>query len=122
MATKRRRGNSWHYVVKRAGLLPRPIYLSFESEEEGDRYVTHLEALLKRGVVPEQFLQRMHELRSVQDAIREYMRTVDVPRSDEHILGVLLERIGRQSLLDVDYAWCERWVTEMKHQYQLAPG
>lgn len=35
MATKRRRGDSWQYTIKRAGLLPQPVYLSFTSEAEG---------------------------------------------------------------------------------------
>jgi len=35
--------------------LPRPLYLSFESETEGDEYVARLEALLDRGIVPEEF-------------------------------------------------------------------
>lgn len=54
MATKRRRGESWQYTIKRAGLLPQPVCLSFGSEAEGDEYVRRLEALLDRGVVPEE--------------------------------------------------------------------
>lgn len=122
MATKRKRGNSWHYVVKRGSLLPRPIYLSFDSEEEGDDYVGRLEALLDRGVVPEEFLQRQHELRTVQDALRAYMRDIHIPRSDQSLLGVLMERKGKEPLGKVDYPWCEAWIAEMKRQYQLAPS
>jgi hypothetical protein len=54
MATKRRRGDSWQYTIKRAGLLPQPVYLSFTSEGEGDEYVRRLEAILDRGIVPEE--------------------------------------------------------------------
>jgi integrase len=35
--------------------LPKPLYLTFTSEEEGDRYAAKLEALLDRGVVPRLF-------------------------------------------------------------------
>lgn len=45
MATKRRRGDSWQYTIKRAGLLPQPGYLSFASEAEGDEYVRRLEVI-----------------------------------------------------------------------------
>ena len=51
MATKRKRNSSWEFVVRRKELLPRPLYLTFASEEEGDQYVRKLEALLDRGVV-----------------------------------------------------------------------
>ena len=55
MATKRKRGSSWEFIVRRKGVLPKPLYLTFASEEEGDRYVKKLEALLDAGVVPEEF-------------------------------------------------------------------
>ncbi len=35
MAGKRKRGNSWEYIFKRAGVLEKPLYLSFDDEEEG---------------------------------------------------------------------------------------
>ena len=57
MATKRAKGKKWEYIVKRAKLLPKPLYLVFEDEEEGDSYVARLEAMLDRGIVPEEFLE-----------------------------------------------------------------
>lgn len=54
MATKRRRGNSWQYTIRRAGLLRQPVHLSFASESEGDEYVRRLEVLLDRGVLPQE--------------------------------------------------------------------
>jgi len=52
MATKRQRSSgAWEYVVKRKKLLPAPLYLTFESEEEGDQYVRRLEALLDKGIM-----------------------------------------------------------------------
>jgi len=63
MATKRRRdSDNWEFVVKRKGLLPRPLYLTFASEEEGDRYVQRLEALLDRGVVPDEFRRQQGDI------------------------------------------------------------
>ena len=46
MATKRQRGAVWACVVKHKGFLPRPLYLTFASEEERDGYVKKLVALL----------------------------------------------------------------------------
>ena len=52
MAGKRKRPNGWEYVFKRAGVLDKPLYMTFASEEEGDAYATRLEALLNRGIIP----------------------------------------------------------------------
>ena len=37
MAAKRKRGESWEYIVKRKGLLPKPISLTFQDDP---RYFT----------------------------------------------------------------------------------
>ncbi|VVD98940.1 hypothetical protein PHO31112_02031 [Pandoraea horticolens] len=52
MATKRFRNGRWEYVVKRKALLPKPPYLSFDTEAEGDAYVRRLEHQLDAGIVP----------------------------------------------------------------------
>ena len=45
MATKRLRPNgARQYIIKRKGLLPKPLYLTFDDEAQGDRYVAALEA------------------------------------------------------------------------------
>lgn len=121
MATKRQRGNTWHYTVKRSGLLPRPIYLTFDTEAEGDAYVERLEALLDRGVVPEAFLRRQHALQTVGEAIREYMRAVHISGDDESRLGVILEQRRSERLTAVDYGWCEAFVQKLKIE-QAAPS
>lgn len=84
--------------------MPRPSYLSFDDEAEGDKYVEQLERLLTRGIVPDEFRHRQHELRTVQDAIRAYQRTVAVLRSDQDILGVVQKRLGRDQPGTIDYA------------------
>ena len=33
---------TWQYVFKRAGVLKKPLYLTFESEKEGDAYAAKL--------------------------------------------------------------------------------
>ena len=88
MATKRKRNSSWEFVVRRKGLLPRPLYLTFASEEEGDQYVRKLEALLDRGVVPDEFRRQRGELVTIEDAAREYLAVQDVPFSDKLLISV----------------------------------
>jgi integrase len=122
MATKRKRASSWEFVVRRKDLLPRPLYLTFTSEEEGDRYVSKLEALLDRGVVPDEFRQRQGELVTIKDAIREYLAVQQVPASDKRCLAVVADRIGATRMSSISYDWAESWVTAMKRERNLAPS
>lgn len=46
-------------------LLPRPIYLSFDSKEEGYAYCAQLEALLGQGIVAEELVKKAESLRPV---------------------------------------------------------
>lgn len=122
MATKRRRGsNNWEFVIKRKALLPRPLYLTFASEQEGDRYVQRLEALLDLGVVPEEFRRQQGEIVTVEDAAREYLAAQHVPESDQRPLAVVVSRVGATRLREIDYAWAEGWVNGLKREQQLSP-
>lgn len=121
MASKRFRGRSWEYVVRRS-ILDRPIYLTFATEAEGDAYVARLERLLDSGVVPEEFRARGEGLRSVSDLMGAYQRAVAVPGEDRRLLRVLDDRIGGERLVTLDYAWAEAWVAGMKRTRNLAPG
>src|SRR5262245_36919907 len=122
MATKRKRGSSWEFIVKRKGLLPKPLYLTFASEEEGDRYVAKLEALLDRGVVPDEFRRQLGKFVTIEDAAREYLAAQHVPPSDKRSLAVVVSRIGTTRLSAVNYQWVESWVTGLKRERNLAPA
>ena len=122
MATKRKRNSSWEFVVRRKGLLPRPLYLTFASEEEGDQYVRKLEALLDRGVVPDEFRRQRGELVTIEDAAREYLAVQAVPFSDKRCLAVVVGRIGTTRLTVINYNWAESWVTGLKRERNLSPS
>lgn len=122
MATKRLRGDSWHYVVKRAHLLPRPIYLSFEDEAEGDAYVANLERLLDAGVVPAEF-QKQDAPKLLRELIREYLKSVSaVSDMDKKLLEIAVREKGATPLSRIDDTWCEEWVSEMKRVLHRAPS
>ncbi len=123
MATKRQRGNTWHYVIKRAGLLPTPIYLTFDTEAEGDTYVARLEALLDKEIVPPELREsKASRIKSVGHLTRAYLNTVTVSSTDENVLGVLFSRIGSVALTQAcTYDWVEQWVSEMKRIRRLSP-
>ena len=122
MATKRQRGSSWEFIVRRKGILPKPLYLTFASEDEGDRYVKKLEALLDVGVVPEEFRQRRDELVTIEDAAREYLAVQQVPASDKRCLAVVVSRIGATRLSTINYEWAENWVKGLKRERNLSPS
>ncbi len=121
MATQRKRGNTWHFVVRRKHLLPKPIYLTFDSEEEGKAYVKKLEALLDRGVVPTEFAERCAQFLFIGDVIRAYLTEVSVPETDRKLLNVQYPRIGTHKLTMVDYEWAESWIARMKREHHLTP-
>lgn len=124
MATKRQRSpNSWEFVVKRKGLFPKPLYLTFANEKDGDAYVARLEALLDRGIVPEEFRAAYSAgMLVIGDAIREYLVQHAVQPSDRSCLGVLYARVGSIPLAKIDYSWVEAWVTGMKRERVLSPS
>lgn len=122
MATKRRRGLTWHFVVRRAGLLPKPLYLTFPTEEEGDAYCARLERLLDRGIVPDEYkgIKRSDDLCS---NIKRYLDAVPVSADDALLLPIVLERLPNDTkLLDLTFEWATRWVQSMKREHNLAPS
>ena len=122
MSTKRRRASSWEYVVKRKGLLSRPISLTFTDEKEGDSYVARLECLLDAGVVPAEFQENADKPATVGDGIHLYIQRVSISESDKLVLDVIYERIGKVLLSQVDYPWAEKYVRESKQIRNLSPS
>jgi len=122
MATKRVRNGTWHFTVRRKGLLPKPIYLSFATEEEGDRYCKHLESLLDHGIVPREFAENRGKPKTIAKAIVEYTDAEHISKQDAPVLELLRERVGKIELTALTYAWCSEWVSSMKRKDHLAPS
>lgn len=123
MATKRQKSNGkWEYVVKRAKLLPKPLYLTFDDEAQGDAYVAKLEAILDTGVVPHEFQEKAQTYTLLGELIQDYLIKVVVSASDKDILNVLYGRIGKTTMLAISYTWVESWISGMKTQLNLKPG
>lgn len=125
MATKRKRGGgAWEYVVKRSKLLPRPISLTFHDEAEGDAYVRRLEALLDRGIVPDEYRQaKPQRFPRVRAAIIDYKEHQPVSAADRDYLTVLLDRLPpKLELRMLTYEWASDWVRDMKRVDNLAPS
>jgi hypothetical protein len=122
MARKRRRASgTWEFVVRRQILLHGPLYLSFEIEADGDAYVKRLEALLDKGIVPDEFKNSREKITTIGAAIRGYLLAHNVALSDRSELGVFRVRIGETPLSIVNYLWAESWITKLKREGCLAP-
>lgn len=124
MATKRQRKGRWEYVIKRAGLLPKPIYLTFETESEGDAYVRRVEQLLDRGVVPDEYRtpakQQHTRLRAV---LIDYREVQAISSADSDYIDVLLDRLPpKMELREVTFEWTTQWITSLKRDENLAPS
>ena len=52
--------------------LPKPIYLTFDSKEEGVAYCARLEALLHQGIAPQVFLSEEQDVRTVSDLVQQF--------------------------------------------------
>jgi integrase len=123
MSTKRMRpSGTWEYIIRRKGILPKPLSLTFDTEQEGDTYVKRLEQMLDAGILPEDLVARRSDLVSVDDAIRSYMTKVSLPFSDTSLLSALIDRWNGQVLTGVDYEWAETWVKSMKRRDVMAPS
>lgn len=115
MATKRKRSaGSWEFTVKRKGVLPKPISLTFDTEEEGDVYVAHLERLLDAGIVPEEFRVKAKAVATISQAIYQYVEAVHITDDDVAILGILNGQVGGRALDQVNYQWAEGWIRELQ--------
>lgn len=121
MASKRKRGEVWEYTVKRAGVLDKPLYLTFASEAEGDAYCRTLEALLDKGIVPSGH-QPQNSVRTIASLVREYERDAHPSAKDSGAFGPLLAKHGTVPLASITAAWVDTWISEMKRIEVLAPA
>lgn len=114
MASKRNRGTSWEYIVKRKGLLPKPLSLTFHDEAEGDAYVAQLERLLDAGVVPDEFKRRAQAITTISGAVEQFQGEVHITDDDVTLLNSLCVMVGSKSLSSITYAWAEAWVRDLR--------
>lgn len=112
MATKRRRSNgSWEYCFQRKGVLERRVYLTFDSEAEGDPFAARIEAVLARGVVPVELSGGKVE--TLGGLLERYEKTT-LAQSDVELLPTLVKRVGETRVEVLSYSWVEEWVTTMQ--------
>lgn len=122
MAGKKRFPNGTiQYTFKRAGVLEKPIYLTFSDEVEGDAFAKRLDALLDRGIVPTE-LQAPTRVTSIADLVNLYMRDAHPKPKDVQQLNATLKTKGKVSLTSLNAAWVDAWISELKRVDKLAPA
>lgn len=121
MAHKRNRNGKFYYTVSNKILPNGRVYLTFDTEEEGDAYTKKLEALLNAGKIPVEFATKKNAILTIADAIDQYIDAVDVPDSDQALLAILRSREGTRLISRLDYDWADNFVLGMK-QSMLSPS
>lgn len=121
MAGKRKRANGWEYVFKKAGVLDKPIYMTFADEVEGDEFAARLDALLARGIVPEEF-RSVDKPQTIADLVRLYELDAHPSPKDKGALATVVAVHGKYPLTGITSAWVDSWILEMKRIDKVAPS
>lgn len=123
MASYQERGGRWQLRVRHR-LLPKPFFHTFETEGEARAYGEQLEALLARGVVPVELMQRevARDEPMLAAVIAEYLRLGSPAPSDIDLLGVLHGEVGDVRVMHISIQWVEQYIHRLKIQKNYAPG
>lgn len=122
MAGKKQFPNgTWQYTFKKAGVLEKPLYLTFDTEEEGDEYAERLEALLKVGIVPTEHRPQSRIVR-LDQLVREYEKDAHPSVKDRGALNSCLKLWGETLLPKINAKWVDDIIAEMKRFEKLAPA
>jgi integrase len=122
VASKRFRNNVWEYVIKRAGVLDKPRYFTFDSEEEGDAFCAHLEAFLDKGIVAPELQSATKRVTTLNQLARDYELQAHPSTKDRLILDTLCKTKGNTRLVNLNVAWVDSWISSMKRIDQLSPA
>lgn len=113
MAGKRQRENgTWEFKFQRKGLLPTPIYFTFDTEHEGDAYAERVEGLLERGIVPVEFTGTT--LKTLGDLCVYYEAQATYSNSDAEVIKPLQKSLQEVATTRLTYGWVETWVDGQK--------
>ena len=121
MACFRQRGNKVEVTIKRASVIDRPLYGTFDSIEEARTWASRTEALLDRGVIPTQHVMQP-VIKTVSTVIDSYMEDVAVKPKFRDVLNTLKNRIGDTPIDAIDANWVDTWIAEQKRIDVAAPA
>ena len=99
MSTVKRLSSGNFQLRVTSKLLDKPLYATFDSEEQAQTYGRHLDALLAQGIVPAA-LREPGEIKlnwTGARCIAEYQRANALPLSEEKLLGTIRPQLLLQS-------------------------
>ncbi len=122
MASIQKRGSKYQLRVSRK-ILPRPFFFTFDTEDEAKAYGSQLEALLDRGIVPQELLERPAQSKDILfvEVLRGWQHS-SISDSDHDMLGTVMGEVLGVRLSAVTYQWVEEYVRQCKFKRNLAPG
>lgn len=108
-------------------LLSKPFYHSFPTEEEADTYGTQLRALLARGVVPIELLEKAPNEGRITPLLVEVMRAYEkdpqtrVAATELPTLALLAKETVGLRMSGITFVWANELISSYKAK-KLAPG
>lgn len=125
MASITERAGKFQLRVKNR-LLPKPFFFTFDTYERAQTYGQQLEALLDRGIVPQDLLEPAEPGRKADPrlsvVIGEYLNLAPVAETDVPLLQLIRGEVGEARVSDVTVRWAEDYVRKLKAEKNLAPG
>lgn len=123
MASIQQRGAKWQVRIVHK-LLPKPFFVSLDSEPAARAYAAHIEGLLARGTVPAEMVQADARRLGpkLERLIVDYLASGAVAPTDVATLELLKTEVGALRVNDVTARWADAWVRDMKLLQHLAPG
>lgn len=107
-------------------LLPKPFFFTFDTYDRASTYGQQLEALLARGIVPQDLLEPPEPGRKADPrlsvVIGEYLNLAPVAETDVPLLQLIRGEVGEARVSDVTVRWAEDYVRQLKAEKNLAPG
>jgi integrase len=126
MSSVRQTKNGLWEVDVRSKLLPKRRFFTFDDESTARAWSKECDRQLKAGVVPPALLTAAVEKAPkgglLGPLIREFLNREQHSASDDEILGRLFDELAHVKLNDLNYAWCEKWVSDLKLLANLSPG
>ena len=121
MAGKKQFPNgTWQYTFKKAGVLEKPLYLTFATEEEGDLQAARIDAQLSKGMTPYESL-RDEKVLTIAELVRAYERDAHPSFKDRASLNTIVPLHGHVPLTEINAAWVDGWIQMLKRFDKVAP-
>ena len=97
-------------------LLPKAFFATFETDREARDYGNQLQAMLDRGVVPQELIApapKGHDPLLI-EVIRGYTKEAPITASDDALLSYMLPELAGTRVSSITYLWADRYVRDLK--------